>query len=81
MDFFFFGGENTSQCLLCLEEMDKVRKWARKPRERDGGRDGGGGKNERHQMCVSSAQRSVCLRADIDNFMPPQTCDFSNEPL
>lgn len=76
MDFL----ENASQCLLCLEEMDNVRKRAQKLGERDGGMKVGG-VGGAHQICVSSAQRSVCLRADIDNFMPPQTCDFSNEPL
>lgn len=42
-------------------------------------RDEEGEKTSNKCLFFFFALRSVCLQADIDNFMASQTCDFSNE--
>ncbi len=66
---------NTLLSIYCvLKEIKGLKKWAKDLKESND-------EGEKHQICVFFALRSVCLQADIDNFMASQTCDFSNEAL
>lgn len=64
--------ECIAQYLLFLERDKRAEKWAKKEKRDEEGK--------KHQISVFFfALRSVCLQADIDNFMASQTYDFSNE--